>query len=212
METKKTIGELIELEVRKQELSITDFANKICCRRNNVYNIFNRNSIDLALLARISNVLQHNFFYDIADDFSLVEITQDETAQEKNNRNAVNQFMDVVPKVLRELGKETAIAFSNKDEFGYIIPDFVLPDYCITFTKGQTWVEKSNAHSNPLFDIQQITDGNDISFFFVVNKKTGTPMVDIKLDYKSEDEWKNILCFVFQKFPNLKFEGYGRRL
>ena len=32
-----SIGKLIADEVRKQGISITDFAEKICCRRNNVY-------------------------------------------------------------------------------------------------------------------------------------------------------------------------------
>ncbi len=212
METKKTIGELIEYEVRKQGLSIIDFANKISCRRNNVYDIFKRNTIDIALLAQISKVLNHNFFDDIAKDYNLAEIAGDESEEEIYNRKAVNQFMDVVPKVLRELGKETTIAFSDKDEFDIIIPDFTLPTYCVTFTIGNTWTEKTNARSYPYFNIQQITDGNNISFFYVVNKTSGTPMIDIKLDYKSEDEWKNILSFVFQKFPNLYFTGYGRRL
>jgi len=212
METKKTIGELIEYEVRKQGLSIIDFANKISCQRNNVYDIFKRNTIDIALLAQISKVLNHNFFDDIAKDYNLAEIAGDESEEEIYNRKAVNQFMEVVPKVLKELGKETTIAFSDKDEFGIIIPDFTLPSYCITFTIGNTWTEKTKAYSNPLFDIQKITNGNDISFFIAINKLSGTPLIDIKLDYKSQDEWKNILSFVFQKFPNLYFTGYGRRL
>lgn len=212
METKKTIGELIEYEVRKQGLSIIDFANKISCQRNNVYDIFKRNTIDIALLAQISKVLNHNFFDDIAKDYNLAEIAGDESEEEIYNRKAVNQFMEVVPKVLKELGKETTIAFSDKDEFDIIIPDFTLPSYCITFTIGNTWTEKTKAYSNPLFDIQKITNGNDISFFIAKNKSSGTPLIDIKLDYKSQDEWKNILSFVFQKFPNLYFTGYGRRL
>lgn len=212
MKTQKTIGELIEYEVRKQGLSIVDFANKISCQRNNVYDIFKRNTIDIALLAQISKVLNHNFFDDIAKDYNLAELAGDESEEEIYNRKAVNQFMEVVPKVLRELGKETSIVFSDKNEFDIIIPDFTLPSYFITFTIGNTWTEKTKEYSNPLFDIRQITDGNNISFFCVVNKNLGTLMIDIKLDYKSEDEWKNILSFVFQKFPNLHFTGYGRRL
>ncbi len=212
METKKTIGELIELEVRKQGIPITDFAKMINCNRNNVYDIFSRNSIDIALLARISKVLNYNFFDAIAKDYNLAENASDESEEEIYNRKAVNQFMDVVPKVLRELGKETTIAFSDKDEFGIIIPDFTLPSYCVTFTIGNTWTEKTNVQSNPLFNIQPITNGNDISFFMVTNRRSGTPMIDIKLDYKSHDEWKKILSFVFQKYPNLYFDGYGRRL
>ncbi|MBR5957464.1 MAG: hypothetical protein IKZ99_03790, partial [Salinivirgaceae bacterium] len=140
MDSKKTIGELIEYEVRKQGFEIAEFAKMINCKRNNVYNIFDRNTIDVALLARISKVLNHNFFDDVAKDYSLADI-EEESEEEKNNRKAVNQFMDVVPKVLKELGKETAIVFSDKDEFGIIIPDFALPSYNITFTIGSTWTE-----------------------------------------------------------------------
>ena len=161
------------------------------------------------MLARISKVLNHNFFDDVAKDYSLADI-EEESEKEKNNRKAVNQFMDVVPKVLKELGKETAITFGDKDEFGIIVPDFILPTYCVTFTIENTWAEKANVFSNSFFTIQPITNGK-ISFFYIVNK-IGTPMIDIKLDYKSYDEWKEILSFVFQKFPNLKFEGYGRSL
>lgn len=44
MTEKRTIGELIEKEVRRQQLSIVEFADKICCKRNNVYNLFTRNN------------------------------------------------------------------------------------------------------------------------------------------------------------------------
>lgn len=39
---KKTIGRLIEEEVRRQGKNITAFADEICCTRSNVYNIFDR--------------------------------------------------------------------------------------------------------------------------------------------------------------------------
>lgn len=56
------IGKLIEQELRKQERSVTWFANKLYCERTNVYSIFKRESIDTALLLRISDILHHNFF------------------------------------------------------------------------------------------------------------------------------------------------------
>ena len=211
MESKKTIGKLIEYEVRKQEIEITEFAKKIKCKRNNVYDIFKRNNLDVELLARISEVLNHNFFIDVAKDYSLAD-TEEESEEEKYNSKAVNQFMDVVPKVLKDLGKETSIMFSDKDEFGLIIPDFVLPSYGITFTIGSTWAEKTNVFSNPIFAIQLIENDENSSFFLVVDKRNGSPMVDIKLDYKSYDEWKEMLSFVFQKLPNLNFRRYGSRL
>lgn len=46
------------------------FANQLCCERRNIYSIFNRENIDTALLIRISLILKHNFFNDIARDLS----------------------------------------------------------------------------------------------------------------------------------------------
>lgn len=56
------IGALIKQELQRQERSVTWFANKLCCERTNIYSIFKRESIDTALLLRISSILHHNFF------------------------------------------------------------------------------------------------------------------------------------------------------
>lgn len=56
------IGALIKAELQRQERSVTWFAKKLCCERTNVYSIFKRESIDTALLFRISSILHHNFF------------------------------------------------------------------------------------------------------------------------------------------------------
>ena len=56
------IGTLIKEELQRQERSVTWFAKKLCCERTNVYSIFKRESIDTALLFRISLILHHNFF------------------------------------------------------------------------------------------------------------------------------------------------------
>lgn len=56
------IGKLIEQELRNQERSVTWFARKLYCDRTNIYSIFNRESIDTALLLRISIILEFNFF------------------------------------------------------------------------------------------------------------------------------------------------------
>ena len=78
----KTIGEIIEREVRKQQIPITQFADMICCQRNNVYDIFRRSKIDILLLKRISEVLKRNFFKDLAEDLDLINESE-EKAQEK---------------------------------------------------------------------------------------------------------------------------------
>ena len=42
-------------------LSVSEFARRLHCHRQNVYDIFKRQDIDLSLLQRISKVLEHDF-------------------------------------------------------------------------------------------------------------------------------------------------------
>lgn len=62
------IGRRIEDELRYQERTIAWFARKLYCHRQNVYDIFKRDSIDMMLLSRISYILNHDFFKDLSDE------------------------------------------------------------------------------------------------------------------------------------------------
>jgi len=64
------IGKCIEEELRRQERSVAWFARKLFCNRQNVYDIFKRESIDTTLLRRISAILGHDFFRDLSDSMS----------------------------------------------------------------------------------------------------------------------------------------------
>lgn len=66
----KTIGELIKEELKRQERSISWFARQLSCDRSNVYRILQKNSIDTNMLARISTILNHNFFEDLSKNIS----------------------------------------------------------------------------------------------------------------------------------------------
>ena len=56
----------IEDVLHQQGRSITWFANQLCCTRGNIYKIFEKNSIDIYLLWRISKTLDHDFFSDLS--------------------------------------------------------------------------------------------------------------------------------------------------
>lgn len=56
------IGELIDKRRNELGLSIRDFADKIHVSVGNAYDILKRESIDLALLQRISAALNYDFF------------------------------------------------------------------------------------------------------------------------------------------------------
>ena len=56
------IGKKIEEIFHQQGRSPSWLAAQLCCDRTNIYSIFKRESIDTALLARISTLLNHDFF------------------------------------------------------------------------------------------------------------------------------------------------------
>lgn len=60
------IGQLIKTELELQERTPTWLAKKINCDRTNIYRIFDRESIDTALLSRISTALNKNFFEELS--------------------------------------------------------------------------------------------------------------------------------------------------
>ncbi len=65
------IGELIRDRLANEPKgnTVTWFAKCLNCHRVNVYDIFKRRTIDTELLWRISVILKHNFFRDLADEF-----------------------------------------------------------------------------------------------------------------------------------------------
>lgn len=62
-----SIGQLIKQELKRQGCSVTWFAQKLSCHRTNIYDIFERDNIDMILLIRISRILHHNFLKDLSD-------------------------------------------------------------------------------------------------------------------------------------------------
>ena len=62
------VGQLIKEELERQERTVSWLARKLNCTRAAVYRIFQKNSIDTALLSTISNILHHNFFKELSDD------------------------------------------------------------------------------------------------------------------------------------------------
>lgn len=98
------IGKKIKEELYKQNISVSDFANKISRSRNVVYDIFGRKSIDTDLLNRISKVLNYDFFsiYSSQKEFASenmkrfkengVDVLKDENSESNKNghQQAIN--------------------------------------------------------------------------------------------------------------------------
>src|SRR6187397_1234563 len=56
------IGELIKKTLSDRKMKLKDFADELGMARQNIYRIFEKNSIETDLLIKISTVLNHNFF------------------------------------------------------------------------------------------------------------------------------------------------------
>ena len=60
------MGKLIRAELDRQEHSVSWFARKVQTEYSNCFYIFKRQIVDVDLLMRISIVLRHNFFNEMA--------------------------------------------------------------------------------------------------------------------------------------------------
>jgi hypothetical protein len=85
------IGKLVEGEFRKlekehSEYTVTWLAEKMCCDRRNIYNIFERSTLDTNLLTRLSIVLRHNFYDDLRKKL-------DERLAVEQRQNQLHNFM-----------------------------------------------------------------------------------------------------------------------
>ena len=68
---KEKIGQIIKRVVESKRLTHTEFADMICVSRTNVHGIYDRDTIDSGLLARISEALNHNFFDKLSHSVNL---------------------------------------------------------------------------------------------------------------------------------------------
>ena len=58
-------GEKVKEYFETSGMSVTEFARRLNCHRQNVYDIFKRRVVDVELLQRISKVLEHDFVSDL---------------------------------------------------------------------------------------------------------------------------------------------------
>lgn len=65
------IGQIIKQVVESKHLTHTQFADMICHSRSTVYSIYERDTIDSGLLARISEALHYNFFEELGHKVNL---------------------------------------------------------------------------------------------------------------------------------------------
>jgi plasmid maintenance system antidote protein VapI len=65
MEKEIHYGQEVREKIDECGMSVAEFARRIHCSRNNAYNIFKRQYIDLQLLKTISDVLNYDFIHNL---------------------------------------------------------------------------------------------------------------------------------------------------
>jgi len=104
------IGKKIKEELSKQDISVIDFAKKINRSRNVAYDIFERESIDTALLNKIGKVLKCDFFsiYSIQKEYNSESIksyfvNEPSTVYNKIQNDEVKMFQKQIEVLQNEI-------------------------------------------------------------------------------------------------------------
>lgn len=79
------IGKEIKRVLKERGMSISEFAKRINTHRRNVYDIFERKSIDSSLLQKISRVLGYDFFNLFKTQKFILPLLGDNSAEYPSN-------------------------------------------------------------------------------------------------------------------------------
>lgn len=216
--TNKNIGQLIKEEVERKGLSVKEFAEKICYKRANVYKIYDKISLDTALLGRISKVLDHNFFMDIAENQILSGLEDENALQEIRNKMAVSQFVEVVPNILVKIGVEPTIFLGRPLDIPQTTP---IPEYYITpyenckcfiaFSVGDFLVNKDGCALSQIAHVNKFTNTEiDLEYHIWQFKYFNASFINLKLDYKTEEEWEKTLKCIYSRYFNNTIKHYEK--
>lgn len=193
----RNIGALIRQMVIDRGIQRKKFAEMIHTSRSNLYKIFDRNEVDIARLAHISKALNHNFFMDLAKDYDLATPAYESPSR----RRAIDQFWTVVPRLMEEMNFKGYIKPCSADDVEsdthFPIPDFIIgPDYFLV-TIGETFEERYKRYEIDGFKFTTIKDKSGASVVLCDNIACGRQCINIVLDYKTEEEWRNTLELAF---------------
>ena len=114
------IGQLIKEKLEKSGMKKSEFARRINKTSQNVYDIFERRSIDTALLGQIAAVLEFNFFETLAYQVVSQQETDDELKETAEKYANTRQLLRELNRKDRELSKRTFEINQLKKEIEYL--------------------------------------------------------------------------------------------
>ncbi len=103
----QSIGKIIEIKLREKGISVSEFARRINKNRNNVYDIFRRESLDTQLLQKISQVLDYDFFMHFRKENNSI-LVEDGGDYGKNETDILQKYNELQKEIvyLKQLIKD----------------------------------------------------------------------------------------------------------
>ena len=88
-------GEIVELVIRRNNLSISELSRRLHVSRRSVYNWFDQTDLSLDVICKIGEVLDYDFSLEFPDLFNrrkLKSIDMTHELQEETQQNSVNYW------------------------------------------------------------------------------------------------------------------------
>jgi hypothetical protein len=114
------IGLLIKKKLEKSGMKKSEFARRINKTSQNVYDIFERKSIDTGLLRQIAEVLEFDFFETLSFQFSAEQEADEEVRETAEKYSNTKQLLRALSRKERELARATFEINQLKKEIEYL--------------------------------------------------------------------------------------------
>lgn len=95
------IGKEIQNQVHLKRMQVTRLARILNTNRNNIYDIYDRESIDTGLLCKLSKALDYNFFYLFINALK-PELSQHIEIDTRHSPTEISEFVEIITKLRKE--------------------------------------------------------------------------------------------------------------
>lgn len=158
------IGEQIYKVYEESGIDRNEFAQKMCCTNNMTWQFFTKKNIDIQTLTKLSRVLGHNFFLDLAEQPEVKHVqyeadyafyfpaADEEQWEEEGIHDAKMDDVKMIHEYLRTKGKVyNKVTIQNDDDITYNI--------FVHFSRKQFWNLQNKRQEQTYKDV---LDWNDL--------------------------------------------------
>ena len=83
-------GEIIELAVRRDKISISELSRKLKVSRKSIYNWFKKENLSLEVINKIGDILNHDFMKDLPEKYDELNVE----LKKLKHDNEINEEFD----------------------------------------------------------------------------------------------------------------------